>query len=138
MCSLRIRSPPNFTVTKTLRRPGYTCELVLFETRPGFFATGSIWTPASLQRGQKAPGVLMVSGHTPDGFRSNNLGGAPKDNDGPDDDYQVVEINLVARGFVVLAFDPIGQGERMQYNDFDMISGPGVRRPMPHLTRCVA
>jgi hypothetical protein len=32
-------------------------------------------------------------------------------------DYQVVEINLVARGFVVLAFDPIGQGERMQYAD---------------------
>ena len=36
-------------------------------------------------------------------------------NDPPDDDYQVVEINLVSRGFVVLAFDPIGQGERMQY-----------------------
>lgn len=34
-----------------------------------------------------------------------------------DDDYEVVEINLVARGFVVLAFDPIGQGERMQFAD---------------------
>eukprot|EP01047_Picozoa_sp_COSAG01_P104373 COSAG01_NODE_33704_length_560_cov_0.783080_1_plen_181_part_10 len=59
----------------------------------------------------------MVSGHTDDGFRSNNLGGLKLDNDPPDDDYQVVEINLVARGFVVLAFDPIGQGERMQYAD---------------------
>lgn len=45
--------------------------------------------------GRKAPGVLMVSGHTPDGFRSNNLGGDPKSNDPADDDYQVVEINLV-------------------------------------------
>ena len=59
----------------------------------------------------------MVSGHTSDGFRSNNLGGPLLENDPPDDDYQVVEINLVARGFVVLAFDPIGQGERMQYAD---------------------
>ena len=28
-----------------------------------------------------------------------------------------MQINLVSRGFVVLAFDPIGQGERMQYAD---------------------
>lgn len=65
--------------------------------------TASIWTPAALKAsGGKAPGVLMVSGHTNDGFRSNNLGGSLHDNDKPDDDYQVVEINLVARGFVVL------------------------------------
>ena len=38
------RSPPKYRVTKTLTRPGYTCELVLYETRPGFFASGSIWT----------------------------------------------------------------------------------------------
>ncbi len=101
------RSPPNYTVTKTLTRPGYTCELILYETRPGFYASGSIWTPTALTKsGGKAPGVLMVSGHTDDGFRSNNLGGPLHDNDPPDDDYQVVEINLVARGFVVLAFDP--------------------------------
>ena len=113
------RSPPKYNVTKTLRRPGYTCELILYETRPGFYASGAIWTPTKLkqQKGGKAPGVLMVSGHTSDGFRSNNLGGPTSANDPPDDDYQVVEINLVARGFVVLAFDPIGQGERMQYAD---------------------
>lgn len=112
------RSPPKYNVTNTLRRPGYTCELILYETRPGFYASGAIWTPTKLkQEGGKAPGVLMVSGHTSDGFRSNNLGGPIGANDPPDDDYQVVEINLVARGFVVLAFDPIGQGERMQYAD---------------------
>jgi hypothetical protein len=112
------RNPPRYNVTRTLRRPGFTCELVLFETRPGFWASGSIWTPTALRKsGAKAPGVLMVSGHTNDGFRSNNLGGLELDNDPPDDDYQVVEINLVARGFVVLAFDPLGQGERMQYAD---------------------
>ena len=59
----------------------------------------------------------LVSGHTPDGWRSNNLFGDVKNNAPGDDDYEVVQINLVARGFVVLAFDPIGQGERMQYAD---------------------
>lgn len=31
------------------------------------------------------------------------------------DAMQIVEVNLVARGFVVLAMDPIGQGERFMY-----------------------
>ena len=80
------RSPPKYRVTKTLSRPGYTCELIIFPTRPGFFATASLWTPAKLKTvGGKAPGVLMVSGHTSDGFRSNNLGGPAKQNDPPDD-----------------------------------------------------
>ena len=50
-------------VTKTLTRPGYTCELVLYETRPGFFASGSIWTPTALKKsGGKAPGDQPWSG----------------------------------------------------------------------------
>ena len=44
-------------------------------------------------------------------------GGDARRNSPGEDDYEVVEINLVARGFVVLAFDPIGQGERLQYAD---------------------
>eukprot|EP00041_Stephanoeca_diplocostata_P034177 m.1149001 g.1149001 ORF g.1149001 m.1149001 type:complete len:104 (-) comp24476_c0_seq29:4325-4636(-) len=53
----------------------------------------------------------------PDGFRSNSMNGPVQHNAPAGDDYEVVEINLVARGFVVLAFDPIGQGERMQFAD---------------------
>jgi cephalosporin-C deacetylase-like acetyl esterase len=48
-----------------------------------------------------APAVIYCSGHTELGFRS--------------DVYQRVMINLVEKGFVVFAFDPIGQGERLQY-----------------------
>ena len=85
------RKPPSYTVTKTLSRPGYTCELILYETRPGFYATGALWTPTNLRKnGGKAPGVLMVSGHTNDGFRSNNRGGNVTENDPPDDDYEVI------------------------------------------------
>jgi hypothetical protein len=113
------RTPPSFKVVRTLDRPSYTCELILYETRPNFWVTASLWTPKSLRARPHAlaPGVLLVSGHTPDGFRSNNLNGNKTENAPGDDDYEVVQINLVARGFVVLAFDPIGQGERMQYAD---------------------
>jgi hypothetical protein len=50
-----------------------------------------------------APAVIYCSGHTELGFRS--------------EVYQRVMINLVEKGFVVFAFDPIGQGERLQYVD---------------------
>ena len=49
----------------------------------------------------KAPAILYCSGHTDLGFR------------GPT--YQTMCMNLVKKGFVVLAFDPLGQGERLQY-----------------------
>jgi hypothetical protein len=89
----RTATPP-FRVVRTLRRPTYTCDLVLFETRPGFWATGAIWTPLDAAGGAPvvdAPAVLLVSGHTPDGFRSNNRHDAPRvDNAPPEDDYEVV------------------------------------------------
>src|SRR5205814_4491721 len=31
--------------------------------------------------------------------------------------YQILHINLVRRGFVVLTYDPVGQGERSQFWD---------------------
>jgi hypothetical protein len=117
------RTAPTFKVVETLTRPTYSVDKILYQTRPGFYVPAALWTPTGLKkakksgRATKAPGILMVSGHTPDGFRSNNMNGPIKDNAPADDDYEVVEINLVARGFVVLAFDPIGQGERMQYAD---------------------
>eukprot|EP00039_Didymoeca_costata_P002094 m.57479 g.57479 ORF g.57479 m.57479 type:complete len:914 (+) comp11111_c0_seq1:86-2827(+) len=116
------RSVPVFKVVQTLLRPSYKCEKILYESRPGFWVTAVLWTPLDLVNSRdgkpkKAPGVLLTSGHTPDGFRSNNLGADPPHNSPGDDDYEVVQINLVLRGFVVLAFDPIGQGERLQYAD---------------------
>jgi hypothetical protein len=119
------RSAPTFKVVETLTRPTYIVQKILYQTRPGFYVPAALWTPKALKAAAaspsssvaKAPGILLVSGHTPDGFRSNSMNGPVKENAPGDDDYEVVEINLVARGYVVLAFDPIGQGERMQYAD---------------------
>src|SRR5690606_23849012 len=47
--------------------------------------------------------LLFCSGHSDDGYRYWK--------------YQTVILNLVKKGFAVLAFDPIGQGERKSYLD---------------------
>jgi cephalosporin-C deacetylase-like acetyl esterase len=49
------------------------------------------------------PGILYIPGHTDNGFRSSG--------------YQNECLNIVHKGFVVLAYDPIGQGERHQEID---------------------
>jgi hypothetical protein len=70
-------SVPEYIVVNTLERPTYICEKILYQTRPGFWATGALWTPRYVKTNaatKKAPGVLMVIGHTPDGFRANDLG----------------------------------------------------------------
>jgi cephalosporin-C deacetylase-like acetyl esterase len=91
----------NAKVTGKLQRENFTVEKIIFESHPGFYVTAALFIPKKLPK--PAPAVIYCSGHTELGFRS--------------DVYQRVMINLVEKGFVVFAFDPIGQGERLQYID---------------------
>ncbi|MEX1212816.1 MAG: acetylxylan esterase [Balneolaceae bacterium] len=93
------RSPLNARTVGTLERESFTVEKVIFESRPGYHVTAALYLP----KGESGPhpAIVYASGHTLDGFRS--------------DVYQLVSKNLVMRGFAVLAFDPVGQGERHQY-----------------------
>ncbi len=93
------RTPLNARVTGVITRDGFRIEKLIYESQPGFFVTAALFVPANL-RG-KAPAILYCSGHSDAGFR------APT--------YLSMALNLVKKGFVVLAFDPIGQGERWQY-----------------------
>jgi cephalosporin-C deacetylase-like acetyl esterase len=95
------KTPLNAKVTGKLERETFTVEKIIFESHPGFYVTAAMFIPKKLQK--PAPAVIYCSGHTELGFRS--------------DVYQRVMINLVEKGFVVFAFDPIGQGERLQYVD---------------------
>ncbi len=95
------KSPLNAQVLGTLRRDGYTIERVVFESLPKFYVTGCLFIPA--QGASRMPAILNVIGHTDIGFR------APS--------YQQLILNLVRKGFVVFAIDPVGQGERLQYYD---------------------
>jgi cephalosporin-C deacetylase-like acetyl esterase len=93
------KTPLNAKVTGKLERENFTVEKIIFESHPGFYVTAALFIPKKLQK--PAPAVIYCSGHTELGFRS--------------DVYQRVMMNLVEKGFVVFAFDPIGQGERLQY-----------------------
>ena len=95
------KTPLNARITGTLERDGYRVEKLIFESQPGYFVTGNVFVPRE-GRGP-FPAVLGTAGHSLDG-KAAEL-------------YQRVWISLAKRGFVVLAYDPPGQGERLEYLD---------------------
>lgn len=105
------KTPLKASIVEKLDRPKFTVEKIIYQSLPQFYVTAALFIPK--ERQQPAPAVIYCSGHTQDGFRSAT--------------YQGVILNLVDKGFIVLAFDPIGQGERYQYldeNGLPDIGGP--------------
>ena len=90
--------PLNARVTGRIDRPRYTIEKVIFESLPQFYVTANLYLP---KEGGKHPGVLRPMGHWEEGKVRE----------------QVMDANLAMKGFVVLTYDPIGQGERQQAYD---------------------
>ncbi len=107
------RCPLNARVTGVLERDGYRIENVVFESRPGFFVTGNLYLPTDVPTPR--PGVVGTCGHS-----DNGKAAAP---------YQAFSQGLVKQGYVVFIYDPISQGERLQYVDAALKSryGAGVR-----------
>jgi len=97
------KTPLNAKIVKVIEKDGYKVEHIVYESRPKFYVTSSLFIPDGLKRGAKAPVVIYCSGHSATGYRSET--------------YQHVILNLVKKGFIVFAFDPVGQGERLEYND---------------------
>lgn len=95
------KTPLNPSITRTIQKEGYRLEHLVFESQPSFFVSASLFIPKG-SRG-KTPAIIYCSGHTLEGYRSAT--------------YQHVILNLVKKGFIVLAFDPVGQGERLEYFD---------------------
>lgn len=93
------KTPLNPVITGTIQKPDFKVEKLHFESRPGYLVTAALFLPE--KRDQKLPAIVYCSGHSDNGFRS--------------DAYQRIILNYVKKGFAVLAFDPIGQGERKQY-----------------------
>ncbi len=95
------KTPLNPQVTGTIEQATYTIEKLVYESLPNFYVTAALYVPKPLAA--PAPAVVFVHGHS-------DLGKAYPE-------YQAVCIDLVNNGFVVLAADPPGQGERKQYYD---------------------
>jgi len=93
------KSPLNAKILRTVEKDGYRIEHIVFESQPGFYVTSSMFIPAGLKRRSTAPAVIYVSGHSDTGYRSSV--------------YLNICANLVMKGFIVFAFDPVGQGERL-------------------------
>ena len=102
------RTPLNPRTTATIERDAYRIENVVFESRPGFIVTANLYVPKALSG--KAPGVVGTCGHT--------------DNGKAGETYQSFAQGLARQGSVVLLYDPIGQGERL---DYDGQVNPGTR-----------
>ncbi|NND05234.1 MAG: xylan esterase [Saprospiraceae bacterium] len=95
------KTPLNIQVTGTVQKNGFSVEKLVYESRPGYHVTAALFIPENLV--DPAPAILNPIGHSTLSFRR--------------DIYQHTIINLVKKGFIVLAYDPIGQGERLQYYD---------------------
>ncbi|MBT3269755.1 hypothetical protein HN371_21600 [Candidatus Poribacteria bacterium] len=101
MGGLPERTPLNPRVVGVLERDGYRVENVIFESRPEFYVTANVYVPT---RGAGPyPALLSPCGHSHNG----------KAYEG----YQRAYISAAKQGYVVLAFDPISQGERLQILD---------------------
>ena len=95
------RTPLNPRTAGTIERKTYRIEKVIFESQPQVYVTAHLYVPSVGQ--PPFPGILAPLGHTPNGKAYRN--------------YQYLFQTLARKGYVVLAFDPFGQGERHQYLD---------------------
>ncbi len=93
--------PLNARVTGRIEEKGYTIEKIVFESLPRYFVTANLYVPAA---SGKHPGILFPLGHWEQGKPV----------------AQQIAGNLALKGFVVLTYDPVGQGERLQAYDWRM------------------
>jgi cephalosporin-C deacetylase-like acetyl esterase len=108
------KTPLNAKITGVVKKDGYRIEKVIYESMPAFYVTGCLFIPDDAK--EKRPAILFVSGHTQNSFRY--------------PEYQVMILNLVKKGFIVFAIDPVSQGERIQHYDAEKNSsviGPTTR-----------
>lgn len=101
MGGLPERTPLNARVVGSLERDGYRVERVIFESRPEFYVTANVYVPTT--GAGPYPALVSPCGHSHNG----------KAYDG----YQRAYIAAAKQGYVVLAYDPISQGERLQILD---------------------
>ena len=94
------RTPLNAKVVGTTQMDGFRIEKVLYESQPGFYVTALFYVPTPVTNA-KLPAIVMAPGHGASGKAG---------------DFAMASL-FARNGFAVLSYDPIGQGERLQYPD---------------------
>ncbi|PYV44429.1 MAG: hypothetical protein DMG06_06535, partial [Acidobacteria bacterium] len=93
------RTPLHPVIVRVHERDGYRIENIMFQSRPNFWVTASLYVPTSGK--EPFPGIISPCGHAAEARLY--------------PPYQFMYMGLVKQGFVVLAYDPIGQGERRYF-----------------------
>jgi len=105
------KTPLKPQIVGTIDRGAYRIEKVIFESRPEVFVTANLYIPNRHQ--PPYPGIIHPLGHAENGKASYT--------------YQYISQTLARKGYMVLTFDPFGQGERQQY--LDAHSGKSLYSP---------
>ncbi len=98
------KTPLNPRVVRVIKRGGYRIENIIFESRPGFLVTANLYLPDKIEK--PIPGVVGTCGHSTNGKAA--------------EPYQAFAQGLARLGYGCLIYDPIGQGERLQYLHDDL------------------
>ena len=93
------KTPLNPRVTGRIQMQEFHIEKLIFESLPGVYVTALVYVPDDGPR--KHPAVLVPSGHSAVGKLH----------------YQDLGQKLALRGYVVISWDTVGQGERSQFWD---------------------
>ena len=87
------------TITGRVSANGFHIEKLMYQSLPGFYVTALVYVP---ENGDKVhPAILVPAGHSANGKIH----------------YQDLCQRLVERGYLVISWDPVGQGERSQFWD---------------------
>ena len=95
------RTPLHARLMGETQADGFRIRKLIFESQPNFFVTALLYVPFGEAADGKRAAILMTPGHAPSG----------KASDAP------MAAIFARNGFIVLSYDPIGQGERLQYPD---------------------
>lgn len=85
----------NYKETRTHQLKGYSVKNIIFQTRPGIYATANLYVPEGKE---KFPAVIAMHGHWPNG-KGNEV-------------VQSLGHTLALNGYVCLVMDAWGSGER--------------------------
>jgi hypothetical protein len=91
--------PLNARITGRIDAGRYMIDKVAFESLPGYWVTADVYAPKAAG---PHPAILMPLGHWEEGKPA----------------AQRMAANFAMKGFVALAYDPVGQGERLQAYDW--------------------
>lgn len=95
------KTPLNARLVGKIEHERYTIEKIIYESQPQYYVAANLYLPKD--RKFPVPGIVFPCGHSDDG-KTAVL-------------YHETALGLVLKGYVVLVVDPMGQGERSEYND---------------------